>query len=192
MKNTILLLLGALLLIKCSDKPDITAPTIDDTFFFAKIGKNGYDIKNDGAKGKAIRTIQEYPTYEFVFHHTFKTELFRPNIETTTLKVEVETPENDKTYSSATGLSDVNQNLKVITCEVATQEVETSPVEKKTYEPHDKKTPIILEVLKVDKDPSSGVKIVEGKIKGFLFNNENLKDSIEIDAHFRTKSYNQN
>lgn len=191
MKNFLLILLTVFFFIGCSNKNDNNPEEIDDTYFFGVISWITYDLKNGNMPNqKFIKTILEKPIYRFEFDYTAKLPPSeKPVMEQTILTVDIESLDNGKTYKISHGITEDDNFRSGITYRGYRQEAANSSIEEKVYTPVINKKPIVVTIDKIDMGKDNVTKTVEGRIKGYLFNKQNLTDSIKIDSYFRTRLY---
>ncbi|WP_293900219.1 DUF5025 domain-containing protein [Sphingobacterium sp. UBA5670] len=189
MKYLLPLLFG-LIFLSCSDKNEALTSDRDDTYFFGQIAGDSYDVKNDRITDKYIKTIQELPIYKFVFQHSIYEPTISPEKSSIVLAVDILDPAPGKNYNFRKGTSQDNDGLIGISCETVMKADLNSPDYKRNYIPNINREKIVATIEKVDFTIlDNGVKIVEGTIKGTLYNAFDNRDSIKMDVHFRTKYY---
>lgn len=162
----------------------------DDTFFDGKIGSTLYDnIPNEFRTQKLIRTIQENPLYCIILSDTFD-EL--PNVlglSSVQMQINISNPMVGKKYTITDLIKSGDIEHQGIVCDyIERVAVNPTKTQKLTYIPS-LKNPVHLSVNRVDMEPVTKSKIVEGEINGYLFNTNDLNDSIQVEATFRTKQY---
>lgn len=187
MTKFLISILIACTLVNCTKKQDTPSLQTDDTFFNGFIGRDFFDVKNEFREDKAIKTIQESPSYNFIFSYTFDNRPNETQVHSTVLSVNIADPKEGEKYLISTEISEKNVSQDGITCNQKTLNIDE--VQSNLYVPMGAMKPVHVLVDKVDIDSFDKSKIVTGQIKGFLFNKLNLQDSIEINAEFKTKLY---
>lgn len=177
------------LLVSCSKKHDTPNLLSDDTFFNGFIGHDFFDIKNEFREDKAIRTVQESPTYNFIFSYTFDNRPNQTEVYTTILNVNIPDPKEGEKYLITTEVSARDLSRAGIICDLRKNTFNPDETQSKTYIAAGLMKPVQVLVNKVDVNTYRNSKTITGQIRGFLYNKLNLQDSIEINAEFKTKLY---
>lgn len=188
MKLNYLVLLAIIFLVGCK-KSDMPAEK-DDTFFDGSIGVVLYDsISNEFRTQKLIRTIHESPFYCSFLSDTFNDAPNSLGLVSIELQFNISEPIEGKVYEISKGIDVGNTIGQGIVCRYTNRtSVDPKKMEDIIYVPIDNK-PVQIFVKKVERGNITKSTIVEGAIKGYLFNAVDMTDSIPINATFRTKRY---